>query len=562
MRKTIIVLCLLLNACLLWAQKPYKTQIKETDSLYKAACSWATANAPDSAFQKLDAIVAKSYFGYEQLSTDSHFNSIRADKRWLPLLERIKTVKLTVFDVSKLQQDFDLLISALKEAHTGLYWYNTRPQFDSLCRVQRAKIKPGLSDLDFYNIVAPIPAFIKEGHTALNLGAKTQTYMKFSGRYFPVFLKFLNNKVYIINDINNAKIKGFELTKVNGHPIAELMQKFMSYEPSDGYNTTGKYRWIEQNGKFSTYYARCYPFTESYVIEVADPATGKKRTLNQIAAVNYNDFHKSYKMISDNIGGINYTLPAEIKIDSITQTAVLTFNSFSKKRYTIAGMDFHQFVDESFQRIKDHKVKHLVIDIRKNGGGREGYEDYLLAYLIDKEYLKYKYVQASAFSYSFYQYTEYSDSFKELEQELKEEHELEKDGRILRKPDILVHEKPKQDPFMGDLYVLTSGLTYSGGSEFASLARNHTNAVFVGEETSGGYYGNTSGITIMVQLPASKIQIEIPILKFVVNTPKDDVAFGHGTPPDYAVQPTIKQFLAGYDTEMETVKRLIKAKPL
>ena len=562
MRKTIIVLCLLLNAGLLQAQIPYTTQIKITDSLYKAASTWAAASVPDSAFRKLDAIAGISYFNYDQLSTDNRFNSIHADQRWLPLLDRIKTVKLTVYTANELEKDFDLLIAALKEAHTGLYWYNTRPQFDSLCRAQRAKIKPGLTDLDFYNIVAPIPAFIKEGHTAMNIGAKTQTYLKFSGTYFPVFLKFLNNKAYIINDLGNVKIKGLELTKVNGHPIAELMQQFMSYEPSDGYNTTGKYRWIEQNAKFSTYYARSYPFTASYTIEVADPLTGKKRTLNQIAAVNYTDFRKSYQTVSNEIGGINYTLPAEIKIDSITQTAVLTFNTFSKKRYQAAKMDFHQFVDEAFLRIKKQQVKHLIIDIRKNGGGREGYEDYLLAYLTDKEYLKYKYVQASAFSYSFYQYSELNDDYKEFEQGLKDEHYLEKDGRILRKPDILVHEKPKPNPFAGDLYVLTSGLTYSGGSEFASLARNHTNAVFVGEETSGGYYGNTSGITILVQLPASKIQIEIPILKFVVDTPKGDVAFGHGTPPDYTIEPTIKQFLAGYDAEMETVKKLIKAKAL
>lgn len=558
MGKTGIVLCLVIYFNLSWAQKPYKTQIKETDSLYKAACSWAMANVPDSAFQKLDVITGKSYFVYDQLLTDTSFKSIHADKRWLPLLDQIKKVKLTAFPAAQLEHDFDLFISALKEAHTGLYWYNTRPQFDSLCQEQRAKIKPGMNELDFYNIAAPVAAFIKEGHTALTIGAKAQAYMKFSGRYFPVFLKFSNNKAYIINDPGNIKIKGFELTKVNGHPIEEIMQKFMSYEPSDGYNTTGKYRWIEQNGKFSTYYARAYPFTESYTIEVADPATGKKRTFNQIAAADYDDFRKSYKMISDKIGGINYTLPAEIKLDSIAHTAILTFNSFSQKRYKSAGMNFQKFVDESFQVIKDQKIQHLVIDIRKNGGGREGYEDYLLAYLINKDYLKYTYVQASAFSYSFYKYTEYSDSYEELENELKEEHYLEKDGRILRKPAVLAHEKPKPDPFKGDIYVLTSGLTYSGGAEFASLARNHTNAVFIGEETSGGYYGNTSGITILLQLPASKIQIEIPILKFVVNTPKDNVPFGHGTLPDYSIQSNISQFLNGHDAEMEMAKKLIR----
>ena len=50
--------------------------------------------------------------------------------------------------------------------------------------------------------------------------------------------------------------------------MGEIMQKFLSYEPSDGFNITSKYRWIEENAKFSIYYARCYPQTSFFNIEV------------------------------------------------------------------------------------------------------------------------------------------------------------------------------------------------------------------------------------------------------------------------------------------------------
>jgi hypothetical protein len=589
MKKTGMLLYLLLQIALAWAQTPYTAQIKKADSLtkakdyknaaltysiafrmnkapadqdirYNAACAWALANYPDSAFNNLNTIVGKTYFNYDHLSTDADLKAIHNDKRWLPLLHKIQAAKLTIISPDKLYQDFDLLVSALKEAHGGLYWYNTQLQFDSICRTQKNKIKPGMTDLDFYNVVAPLNAFIKDGHTPLSLGPQTQAYLRFGVKYFPVYLKFFNKKAYIINNVGEANIKGLTLTKVNGHTIDELMQKFMAYEPADGYNTTSKYRWIEQNAKFSTYYALCYPPENFYEIEVIEPITGQKQSFKHIAALSYDKFRQLYKAVSVAIPNVGYTLPAEINIDTVSKTCKLTVNSFSSSKYKNAGMDFHKFIDESFKKINELKVAHLVIDIRKNGGGREGYEDYLLAYLIDKDYLKYKYVQASAFTYSFYKYTDYKTDYNDLDKELKDENYLEKDGRILRKPGIEEHEKPKPGGFKGDIYILINGLTFSGGSEFASLARNHTNATFIGEETGGGYYGNTSGTRLYLGLPNSKLQIGIPILKFVVDTPKDDVLFGHGTMPDYEVQPNISQFLSGYDAELEMAKKLILKK--
>lgn len=589
MKKTAMLLYLMMQIILSWAQTPYPQQIKKADSLYKikdyknaaityqnafrlneqivdaderynAACTWALAGDANKAFENLELIIGKNYFNYDHLLTDNDLNTIRSDKRWLPLLQKIKTAKPVLISPGKLYQDFDLLISALKEAHTGLYWYISRPQFDSICTAQRLKIKPGMTDLDFYNIVAPIGAFIKEGHNTLHLAAQTQAYLRFSGKYFPICIKFLNKKAYIINDAAGAKLRGFILTKINGRPIDDLVQQFMSYEPSDGYNTTGKYRWIEENGKFSIYYARCYPPVDFFDIEVSDPANGEKKLLNHIPSLSFDDFVKQIRMVAGQIPGITYASPAKLKIDTLSNTAVLTINTFSSSRYRAAGMKFHNFIDSAFATINARHIKHLVIDVRKNGGGTEGYEDYLLAYLTDKDYLKYKYVQASAFTYSFYRYTDYKNDYKDLDNELKEEHYLEKDGRVLRRPGIQEHEKPKPGSFKGDIYILISGLTYSGGSEFTSLARNHTNAVFIGEETGGGYYGNTSGIRITLTLPNSKLEVGIPILKFIVDTPKGDIPFGRGTLPDYETTPTINQFLTGYDAEMEKAKQLINKK--
>ncbi len=61
---------------------------------YNAACSWALAGVPDSAFFQLNKLVtAMKYKNYNHITTDTDLNSLHEDKRWKPLLEQIKQNK-------------------------------------------------------------------------------------------------------------------------------------------------------------------------------------------------------------------------------------------------------------------------------------------------------------------------------------------------------------------------------------------------------------------------------------------------------------------------------------
>jgi len=100
---------------------------------YNAACAASRGGNSDLAFNILKRIIGVSYFNFDHLINDPDFNSLHKDKRWQPLIKKIQQVKLLNLKPDQLYTDFDLTVSALKEAHTGLYWYNTRPQFDSIC---------------------------------------------------------------------------------------------------------------------------------------------------------------------------------------------------------------------------------------------------------------------------------------------------------------------------------------------------------------------------------------------------------------------------------------------
>jgi hypothetical protein len=61
---------------------------------YNAACSWALAGVPDSAFFQLNRIVTvANYTNYGHITTDSDLTSLYSDKRWAPLIENVRQNK-------------------------------------------------------------------------------------------------------------------------------------------------------------------------------------------------------------------------------------------------------------------------------------------------------------------------------------------------------------------------------------------------------------------------------------------------------------------------------------
>lgn len=65
-----------------------------TNDRYNAACSWALANVPDSAFFQLRRIAFKgNYSNYRHITSDPDLSTLHGDTRWKPILEKIKENK-------------------------------------------------------------------------------------------------------------------------------------------------------------------------------------------------------------------------------------------------------------------------------------------------------------------------------------------------------------------------------------------------------------------------------------------------------------------------------------
>ncbi|MEL7146850.1 MAG: hypothetical protein AAFO69_10810, partial [Bacteroidota bacterium] len=103
--------------------------------------------------------------------------------------------------------------------------------------------------------------------------------------------------------------------------------------------------------------------------------------------------------------------------------------------------------------------------------------------------------------------------------------------------------------------VIISAISYSGASEFSNMIYTNQLGVFVGQETGGGFYGNTSGYSDDLTLPHSGITVSLPALQFVMNV--DGLPFGRGVIPHHTVIPTYEQYVKkenvalGYILELE-----------
>lgn len=467
---------------------------------------------------------------------------------------------LKTYTSAELHHDYDLLVNSLKEAHPGLYWYTSRSDYEKIFSENRAKIKDGMNSYEFFRIISRVISADKEGHSQVYSSKDIGRFVNQKAKYLPFAIKTVNKKLYVLNDIGQHKTKGQIITHINQIPADSIIHTIFEHTSrySDGFSVTGKYKDLDHFG-FSGLYMDFIDYkSENISLTTQNPENNESAaiSIDLISRDSLVSLAKTVQRIKIRYEGKLF----DLEMVPQSKSAILTFNDFGYGKFEKQNLDFTSVVDSIFIQIKSSKIKNLIIDVRNLGGGTEGAEDYLFSHLTKKPYEKYQYVEANGFTFSFLDFTDYKDDRENLENMLNEEHEQTIDGRILRKKSVLPTEKPQKKPFKGNLYILCSGKTYSGGSEFVSIAKMYSAATIIGEETGGGFYGQTSGSYVHLLLPNTNIEIRIPLLKFHTTFESDKIPFGRGVIPNYEVVPTFEEYINGTDSELEYTLRMIDKK--
>jgi C-terminal processing protease CtpA/Prc len=244
-------------------------------------------------------------------------------------------------------------------------------------------------------------------------------------------------------------------------------------------------------------------------------------------------------------------------IDSL-KTAVLTFNTFIDPSYV-------KFLKGSFNTIKQKHIENVIIDLRNNRGGYDKFGVSLYSYLTLSPFKFYDHLEMKLDSIndpilkygSMTEATGFRDFFDKNHSKTisngnyilkKKQHPLDTDISFL----------PEKNTFVGNVYILISGKSFSGASEFAAITQFHQRAKFIGQETAGGCCEETSGFNFIMNLPNTKIRVAIPVIRYFEAI--DNCKNTGGVKPDFEIKPEISDLNSDIDREMEFTLDLIRKK--
>jgi C-terminal processing protease CtpA/Prc len=239
-----------------------------------------------------------------------------------------------------------------------------------------------------------------------------------------------------------------------------------------------------------------------------------------------------------------------LEMDTINDLAIIKLNSFSKGH-------LQNFFRRSFKKIRQNSTANLVIDIRNNGGG------YINNFVSLTRYIRNSPFRVADTAAAV------EKNFKPFSKHIKAEF-FDRPGLFFltrKRKDNRYHfgfwekriiKPEKKNQFNGNVYVITNGLTFSASSLFCNAVKGQRNVALVGEETGGGWHGN-SGIMIPdIILPETKLKVRLPFFRLVQY---DHVSKnGTGVIPDVLVNPTVKDVRSNVDRKMEVVKEMILLK--
>ncbi len=484
---------------------------------------------PD-AYQQVLQLDAQSYKQWlESRSDSSKIHWIRPDQKiasepWL--------------------QDLAVLKLALEDAQTGLYRYNTPDQIDSVFQIGRRSLKDSASYLDLFRAIAPVFSVMGNSHAGSGHSKRYKAYRKENLKFIPLRILVHEKRFYVRQNLStqDGPEMGDEVLSINGQSVEEIGQQLLTCMKSDGKNQTLKWRVIQDYFPYA--YSNFIDQPDSFQITYRD-------SMDQLVNAGLRARSKNFL---DSVRGTleppqPHKRPLRYQaIDSLS-TSILTIRSFNKNVLTHFDIEFEKEIDSIFQEIKTRGHKKLIVDLRDNAGGWTGYGRYLVSYLVDQPQ---DYIQGV--------YTKKIEGFS-FEPLIQNHAEIEDtmlfeavDGNRLEwknYPNLRIESLPDHG-FDGKLMVLTNGPTMSCAGVVSAVLREHTEAVFLGEESGTGS-GGTDGITLSLVLPHSGIGITLSLglYEYAPGSKQPD----YGVFPDYPINTSPEDVFLGRDPVLERALR-------
>ena len=455
------------------------------------------------------------------------------------------------YSKAQLQSDITILEKILQHSHPGLYWYATQDSISGYFQALYSSLTDSLTEQQFRNRIAYAVSKIHCGHTVVRPSEKfVDYYTKHKPPQFPLSLKLWKDTAVVTQNLvkDDATLKRGTIVKsINGRLLTIIRDSIFQLIGTDGYADIFKYQALSNN--FSAFYRNAFGTDSQYVIQYID-STGYAR--EKILKNYFPQSETTIKLQYPNSLTQRQRKQLEVQgrrnlyIDTILRTAFRSVNTFSEGK-------LKRFFRKSFRTIEQQKPANLVVDVRVNAGGDVLACTTLLQYLTNKPFRIADTIVANSRSFIYKKQIRpwFIYWFSMLVSGKRSG-----DGKIhFRHFERQVFKPMQHNHFNGNIYLLTGGYTFSAASMFAGQLKGQDNVVIVGEETGGGYYGNSAMFLTNILLPNTGIRVVLPLYKMVWDSTRQKN--GRGVFPDVQVQPTARQLKLGIDAKIEMVKELI-----
>lgn len=369
--------------------------------------------------------------------------------------------------------------------------------WDSLYFAFIPRVKESTNTANYYKELMHFYHHLHDGHSLI---FAPENYKDSLYAYIPIRCQIFEDKIVITEhtdknyDYTHLE-KGSVIQRVNGYHVEDYIAQCVA--PFAGYSTPQ-----DSIARILSFYLTRGPIHEPLELTILNPG-------GQVIVKTFN--RRSLAGFFPAFEGFSYEI-----LDS--KTNILRINTFNDPNLI-------PFIDSIFQTT--NHPEHLIIDLRKNGGGNSGYGFELLGYL-----------SPNTFKSGNTVIRKYRPTVRAWGQPLDEIEFISSEWTPYKSP-----------AFTGAVIVLIGPDTYSAAEDFLVAFKNLQRGILIGQTTGG-----STGQPLFFPLPGggmgavcSKRDMMIDGTEFI----------GRGIQPDIFIEYTYNSFMHGHDNALNAALRYL-----
>lgn len=442
--------------------------------------------------------------------------------------------------------DVRLFERVLTTVHAGWGRFTGEEEMDAALGGLRRAVRGGTTDAEMYLEVSRLLELIRCDHTKAEYPDALRSWREANPSFLPVRTHVLGGRLYAGTNRVAGIEPGDEILSINARPSAEVVAEVRALISIDGYTDHARDDELTLSGEYlgsglDTFMPLLYGWQEAFDFVVRGPGGAEREVSGR--ALDLGDYEAMVRSGEPVVRNFKDAVSVRRLGDDAALLVVDTFVNYREP------VDPNGVFGPIMRELNRDGVDHLIVDLRRNGGGSDDAAVSLFRHLITGPVTTEQ--QALVRTVPIPEdikgaVTTWDRSVLEAPRSMFERAE---NGMWRMLGGGAETIEPAADHFLGRVTVLSSRGNASGSTMTIAGLQKLAGARVVGEPTGGSVEGPTAGIIVFLTLPESGVRVRVPLIRSVTGLMPDEP--GMGVVPDVAVEITPSGFFGGRDEVLE-----------